>query len=50
MEPNIREYERTTTLDESPHFCVEEAPEFLKAFIYWLTDQGGRFDLQTSGI
>lgn len=50
MEPNIREYERTTTLDNSPHFCVEEAPEFLKAFIYWLTDQGGRFDLQTSGI
>jgi hypothetical protein len=50
MEPNIREYERTTTLDDSPHFCVEEGPEFLKAFIYWLTDQGGRFDLQTSGI
>ena len=50
MEPNIREYEKTTVLDSSPNFCVEEAPDFLKLFVYWLTDQGGQFDLQSSGI
>ena len=50
MEPNIREYEKTSVLDNTPHFCIEERPDFLKAFIYWLTDQGGQFDLHGSGI
>jgi len=50
MEPNIRDYERTSVLETTPHFCTEEKEDFLKAFIYWLTDQGGKFDLKDSGI
>jgi hypothetical protein len=50
LEPNIREYEKTKVLDEMRYFCDERDPAFLKAFIYWLTDQGGSYDLSNSGL
>lgn len=50
MEPNIRDYEKSTTLDSTPHFCEETDSVFLKSFIYWLSDQGGRYDLSRSGL
>lgn len=50
MEPNIREYQKTEKLDRHSHFCVEEDPIFLKLFIYWLSDQGAKYDYSGSGI
>ena len=50
MEPSIRDYEKTSVLDSVPHFCKEEKHDFLTAFIYWLTDQGGQYDFENSGI
>ena len=50
MEPNIRDYEKTEKLDRHPHFCVEKDPIFLKLFIYWLSDQGAKYDYSESGI
>ena len=45
MEPNIREYEKTSKLDKQSQLCVEEDPLFIKSFLFWLSEQGARFDL-----
>jgi hypothetical protein len=50
MEPNIRDYEKTEKLDHQSYFCVEEDPIFLKSFLYWLSDQGAKYDYSESGI
>jgi hypothetical protein len=50
MEPNIRDYEKTEKLDRHPNFCTEEDPIFLKSFIFWLSDQGAKYDYSESGI
>ena len=50
MEPGIRDYEKTDVLNATTHFCVEKDAVFLKLFIYWLSDQGGSYDLSGSGI
>jgi hypothetical protein len=50
MEPNIRDYEKTEKLDRHPNFCTEEDPIFLQSFIYWLSDQGAKYDYSDSGI
>ena len=50
MEPNIRDYEKTEKLDHHSHFCVEEDPIFLQLLIFWLSDQGAKYDYSESGI
>lgn len=50
MEPNIRDYRKTAELDVQLHFCIEKDPIFLKSFIFWLSDQGAKFDLSGSGL
>lgn len=50
LEPYIRDYERTEKLDNHSHFCAEEEPLFLKSFIFWLSDQGAKYDYTGAGI
>ena len=50
MELGIRDYERTEKLDRHPSFCTEEDPFFLRSFIFWLSDQGAKYDYSESGI
>lgn len=50
MEPGIRDYERTEKLERRSHFCIEDDQYFLKPFIYWLSEQGTKYDYSESGI
>ena len=45
MEPNIREYEKTQKLDARPYLCVETDPLFINSFLFWLSEQGAKYEL-----
>jgi hypothetical protein len=45
MEPNIREYEKTQKLDSQTYLCVETDPLFINSFLFWLSEQGAKYDL-----
>jgi len=50
MEPNIRDYEKTEKLDRQLHFCQESNKIFLESFIFWLSEQGAKYELSRAGL
>jgi hypothetical protein len=49
MEPNIRDYVRTSVLDATKYFCVENDPKFLGEFLYYLSESGASIDISEAG-
>lgn len=50
MEPNIRDYEKTGELERRKPFCTEDDKNFLESFIFWLGENGAKYDYSKSGI
>ena len=49
MEPNIRDYIRTSVLNETNYFCLEKDPKFLGEFLYYLSEGGASIDISEAG-
>ena len=49
MEPNIRDYVRTILLEDAGYFCVEKDPDFLREFLYYLSEGGASIDVSEAG-
>ena len=49
MEPNIRDYVRTSILDENSYFCLEKEPDFLREFLYYLSESGASINISKAG-